>query len=99
MVTSTQIHTGVPACPGEQHRTSRDTLATSQPRPITTAVIKMFPGTAQQQGVKAKLVTNEHWFLIHSWASEAHGKHRSLPINLKKSNKIRNRVDLVHFSV
>lgn len=50
----TQVHTGVPACPGQQRRTSSDALAACQPRPITTAAIKIFPGTALQQGEKAK---------------------------------------------
>ena len=43
----TGVHTGVPACPVQQHRNSSDALAICQPRRIAIAVIKMFPGTAQ----------------------------------------------------
>ncbi|GAB0206848.1 hypothetical protein GRJ2_003150400 [Grus japonensis] len=46
-VPSTRVHTGVPACPGQQHRNSSGALAICQPRRIAIAVIKMFPGTAQ----------------------------------------------------
>ncbi|GAB0176345.1 hypothetical protein GRJ2_000099700 [Grus japonensis] len=43
----TRAHTGVPACPVQQHRNSSDALAICQPRRITIAVIRMFPGTAR----------------------------------------------------
>ncbi|KAK4829842.1 hypothetical protein QYF61_006852 [Mycteria americana] len=46
-VPSTRVHTGVPACPVQQHRNSSDALAICQPRRIAIAVIKMFPGTAE----------------------------------------------------
>ncbi|GAB0203375.1 hypothetical protein GRJ2_002803100 [Grus japonensis] len=45
-VPSTQVHTGVPACPGQQHRNSSGALAICQARHIAIAVIKTFPGTA-----------------------------------------------------
>ncbi|KAK4807227.1 hypothetical protein QYF61_024347, partial [Mycteria americana] len=43
---STRAHTGVPACPVQQHRNSSDALAICQPRRKAIAVIKVFPGTA-----------------------------------------------------
>ncbi|KAK4806764.1 hypothetical protein QYF61_005560 [Mycteria americana] len=45
-VPSTRVHSGVPACPVQQHRNSSDALAICQPRRMAIAVIKMFPGTA-----------------------------------------------------
>nr|XP_021137417.1 uncharacterized protein LOC110355771 [Columba livia] len=45
-VPSSQVGTGAPACPAQQHRHSSDALATGQPRHMATAVIKMLPGTA-----------------------------------------------------
>ncbi|KAK4816623.1 hypothetical protein QYF61_019322 [Mycteria americana] len=51
-VPSTRVHTGVPACPAQQHRNSSDALATYQPRRIAIAVIKMLPGTAQVDHVQ-----------------------------------------------
>ncbi|KAK4815221.1 hypothetical protein QYF61_022868 [Mycteria americana] len=39
-VPSIRVHTGVPACPAQQHRNSSDALAICQPRRIATAVIK-----------------------------------------------------------
>ncbi|GAB0182338.1 mitochondrial enolase superfamily member 1 [Grus japonensis] len=65
----TRVHTGVPACPVQQHRNSSDALAICQPRRITIAVIKLFPGTAQEDDQqyseqrKQKAATNEHWTL------------------------------------
>ncbi|KAK4826180.1 hypothetical protein QYF61_006042 [Mycteria americana] len=49
-VPSTRVHTGVPACPVQQHRNSSDALAICQPRHIAIAVIKVFPGTADYLG-------------------------------------------------
>ncbi|KAK4823254.1 hypothetical protein QYF61_000221 [Mycteria americana] len=46
-VPTTRVHTGVPACPVQQHRNSSNALAICQPRGMAIAVIKMFPGTAQ----------------------------------------------------
>lgn len=52
---------------------------------IPTAVITVFPGTAQrgdkaaQQQPEQKPATNEHWTLMYSQASKAPDKH--LPIN------------------
>ncbi|GAB0190594.1 interleukin-18-binding protein [Grus japonensis] len=46
-VPSTRVHTGAPACPVLQHGNRSDALAICQPRRITIAVIKMFPGTAE----------------------------------------------------
>lgn len=37
MALSTQVHTGVPACPGEQHRTSSDALASPGPSPLLSS--------------------------------------------------------------
>ncbi|KAK4824656.1 hypothetical protein QYF61_017029 [Mycteria americana] len=61
-VPSTRVHTGVPACPVQQHRNSSDALAICQPRHITIAVIKCsqaqqsktISSTAAQQAAKAK---------------------------------------------
>ncbi|KAK4820044.1 hypothetical protein QYF61_017857 [Mycteria americana] len=47
-VPSTKVHTGVPACPVQQHGNSSDALAICQPRRMAIAVIKMFPGTAER---------------------------------------------------
>lgn len=44
---SSQLHTGFPASPAQQHRHSSDALAVCQPGHITIAIIKMFPGTAE----------------------------------------------------
>ncbi|KAK4831140.1 hypothetical protein QYF61_015443 [Mycteria americana] len=46
-VPSTRVHTGVPACPVQQHRNSSDALAICQPTRTAIAVINMFPGTAE----------------------------------------------------
>ncbi|KAK4815999.1 hypothetical protein QYF61_010867, partial [Mycteria americana] len=43
----TRVHTGVPACPVQQHSNSSDALATCQPRHMAIAVIKRYPGTAE----------------------------------------------------
>ncbi|KAK4825006.1 hypothetical protein QYF61_022952 [Mycteria americana] len=55
-VPSTRVHSGVPACPVQQHRNSSNALAICQPRRKAIAVIKMFPGTADkgnENGAKA----------------------------------------------
>lgn len=44
---STQVHTGVPTCPVQHHRNRSNVLATFQLRCMSTAVIKMFRGTAE----------------------------------------------------
>ncbi|KAK4810869.1 hypothetical protein QYF61_008841 [Mycteria americana] len=59
-VPSTRVHTGVPACPVQQHRNSSDALAICQPRRIAIAVIKMFPGTAETQWWKQPLDAWKH---------------------------------------
>jgi len=46
-VSSTPVHTGVPACPVQPHRYGSDALAICQPRRIAIAAITMFPGTAE----------------------------------------------------
>lgn len=43
----TQDHTGVLACSVQQHRHSSYALAACQPKHITIAVTRMFPGTAE----------------------------------------------------
>jgi len=40
----------VPACPEEQHRDGNNALAICQSRLMVTAVIRMFTGTAKQDG-------------------------------------------------
>ena len=43
----TPVHTGVPACPVQQHRNSSNALAICQTRCMAVATIKMVPGTAE----------------------------------------------------
>lgn len=44
---SAQVQTNAPACSVQQHKNSRSTLATCQPKHVAMAGIKMFPGTIQ----------------------------------------------------
>lgn len=46
----TQVQSGVPARPEEQHRDGNNALSICQPRLMLAAVVKMFTGTAKQDG-------------------------------------------------
>ena len=82
----TQVHTGVPACPVQQHRNSSDTLTICQPGTSSLLLSeysqaqqsKMISSTAGSKSKKQPLTSTR---LTYSKASKTHGKHRSLPIN------------------